>query len=914
MKTFDDSLPSSELHCIEPTRRLVNVGSITSQGGKNCKRYDGRSSAWYSPSQAIYVAGLMEQFAHSETSTISSLEIDDPFHEDYHDYNFELLGFASFGLMRQFQVPWLHPILDKPYDDYVDGYLPGAVEWGVSLQPNNGVQLNREEVSQALSFGETQLVVGILRRTEPDLDSLRFITYGHFDRDTGVRDFELPLHSIHLWEQEVKMLWRDFTGHRESAVTMVQTQPPDDTFSIHVIISLLEDPTMPSIALADLVEEEILVSRSTVRLPISVSKPMLFAALDLPLDRGDGAIWKCGGRIIGGHERTHTFFGQYHRVLLQTDDPVWLMQTSLAAASTAGGNGGSNDSGGSGSCDDSSDPSIDSSGSEFNPQTYEWYDELPYGLERVSTFLHGRHQPISDIYSLCSEDEFYHDLAWDWGIDQASIDSVINVVPPPPFAVQYNSWPFIVETVTDRLDKVHQKLAVIQIEYHQHEVNDHDTEYEYRVAVLPNFISRDNVLEECEALNYCKMMVSDRCLIWHNNEPWKLQEGDHALRDGDFLRVAIPPLEEAHENTTGCVFDSVGDAGRSDREISVGDYDPALTGSPIGSSEPSSLSQEESTDDHSPAIDWAEMVYNSEELRQVKFINFYGLYGDPIGHFCGAPLPFTHAGFRDLIDRKWPALRQVPYHLALVEPHNLDHYTGSLATVIVEYLDPLDPPHPGLCPLIEDTVILDTHGSQELIRQAVYHHRSITPNGLLHGFGKWCDPQKSHRCDIWINGKPLEDHTHNSLHRGDHVVIRIAPWSLRLPRGLFGKFGDALHFFHSALHHSAAGPIGPCIWSIYVDDEGPHPKEVRAPWMLLSSPWALYNYVLSLVNEDAETEICFVSSVSTHGRSAFVVKVQPTANNPIILSYQLSDASGMIASSMFGVSLPGASWTMPRLD
>lgn len=379
----------------------------------------------------------MEQVVNSETTSPTSLEIDSPFHEDYHDYNLELLNFASFGLMRQFQVPWQHPTLDKPYDDLDDGHLPGAVEWGTSLRPNNGVQLNRDEVSQALSLGETQLDVGILRRTEPDFDSLHFTTYGHFDRDAGVRELEVPLRSIHLWEQEVKMLWRDFSGHRECAVTTVQLQPPDDTFSIHVIISLTEEPTMPSIALADLVEDEIVVSRSTVRLPISVSKPMLFVALGQPVNRGDDSIWKCGNRIVGGHERINAFFGQYHRVLLPLDDQIWLMQTSQAAASTASGNSGPSDPGSSGSFDDSSDSSADSSGSEFNPQNYEWYDELPYGLERVSTFLHGRSQPISDIYSLRSEDEFYHDLAWDWGISQDSIDSVINVVPPPPFAVQY---------------------------------------------------------------------------------------------------------------------------------------------------------------------------------------------------------------------------------------------------------------------------------------------------------------------------------------------------------------------------------------------------------------------------------------------------------------------------------------------
>ena len=810
MKTFDDSLPPSELQCIEPAHRLVNVGSITSQSAGNSKHYDGRSSAWYSPSQAIYVAGLMEQVVHGETTTPTSLEIADPFHEEYLDHNFELLGFASFGLMRQFQVPWQHPILDKPYGDDTDGHHPGAVEWGTSLQPNHGVQLNRDEVSQALSFGETQLVVGILRRTEPDLDSLHFITYGHFGRDAGVRDFELPFHSIHRWEQEVKLLWRDLSEHRECAVVTVQTQPPDDTFSIHVIISLLEEPSMPSIVLADLVEEEHVVSRSTSRLPTSVSKPMLFVALDLPVNRGDDSIWKCGNRIIGGHERTNTFFGQYHRVLLQTDDQVWLMQTTQGAASNDDGNNDPTYSGSSGSRDDSYDSSADSSGSDFNPQTYDWYDELPYGLERVSTFLHGRHQPISDIYSLRSADEFYHDLAWDWGISQDSIDSVINVVPPPPFAVQHNSWPFIVETVTDRLDKVHQKLAVIQIEYHQHEANDHDTEFEYRVAVLPNFINRDNVLEECDALNYCKMMVADRCLVWHNNEPWKLQDGGHDLRDGDFLRVAIPPLEEAHENTTGCVFDSVGDAGRSDREISVDDYIFAPIGSPTDSHGTSPVSQDETMNEHSPVEDWAELVSRSEESRQVKFINFFGLYGDPIGQFCGAPLPFTLAGIRGLIDRKWPALRHVPCHFALVEPHNLGQYTGSTETVIVEFLDVTDLPHPGLCPVLEDTVILDAQGSNELIRQAVYHHRSTTSTGLLHGFGNWCDPQKTHRCDIWINGRPFDDQATLFLHRGDHVVIRIAPWSLRLPSGLIDRFGDALHFFHSTLHHSAAGHIGPC--------------------------------------------------------------------------------------------------------
>lgn len=544
----------------------MNVGSITSQGGTNCKPFDGRSSAWYSPSQALYVAGLMEQDVCSETTSLTSLEPDDPFHEDFYDPNLELLGFASFGLMRQFQVPWQHPTLDKPYGEFDDGHLPGAVEWGTSLQPNNGVHLNREEVSQALSFGETQLVVGILRRTEPDLDSLHFTTYGHFGGFDGVREIELPLHSIHLWEQEVKKLWQDSSGHRECAVTTIQLQRPDDTFSIHVVISWIEEQP-PTVALTDLVDDGTVVSRSTVRLPSRVSKPMIFVALDLPVHQGDESIWKCGNRIIGGHERIDTFFGQYHRLLLHTGDQVSLMQVNLAATSSTDRHIGRGSPGGS-SINEGSDYTSsydESSGSDFDPERYGWDDELPEGLVKVACFKRGpmhASDPILSIVSMRNKDDLHDHLATLYRMPARFIKGIIHVAPEPTFAVEHRAWPIIVEQTQDRYDVLTQKLVVLQVEFYYSQANAGDIATQWRVVILPHLSSRADVIAATDDLNYCEALADSRCLVWHQGELWPQQGPNHIIRDGDLIRVAVPPIDEDMIESTWIRVQDTYDAGR----------------------------------------------------------------------------------------------------------------------------------------------------------------------------------------------------------------------------------------------------------------------------------------------------------------------------------------------------------------
>ena len=581
----------------------MNVGSITSQGGNNCKSFDGRSSAWYSPSQALYVAGLMEQDVCSETASPTSLETDDPFYEDFHDHNLELLGFASFGLMRQFQVPWQHPTLDKPYGEFDDGHLPGAVEWGTSLHPNNGVHLNREEVSQALSFGETQLVVGILRRTEPDLDSLHFTTYGHFGGFEGVREIELPLHGIHLWEQEVKKLWQDNAGHRECAVTTIQLQPPDDTFSIHVVISWTEELQPPTVALTDLVDEGTVVSRSTVRLPSRVSKPMIFAAVDLPVHQGDESIWKCGNRIIGGHEQIDTFFGQYHRLLLHTDDQVSLMQMNLAATSSTDRHNG-RESQGDSSINEGSDYTSsyeESSGSDFDPERYGWDDELPEGLVRVACFKRGpmhASDPILSIVSLRNEDDLHDHLATLYRMPAGFIKGIIHVAPEPTFAVEHRAWPIIVEQTQDRYDVLTQKLVVTQAEFYYSQANAGDIATQWRVVILPHMSSRADVISAIDALNYCEALADSRCLVWHHGELWPQQGPNHIIRDGDLIRVAVPPIDEDMIESTWIRVQDTYDAGR------IVGFPPDGSGDEYRDLTPCSSVTGLQSSSHSTASDW----------------------------------------------------------------------------------------------------------------------------------------------------------------------------------------------------------------------------------------------------------------------------------------------------------------------
>lgn len=264
---------------------------------------------------------------------------------------------------------------------------------------------------------------------------------------------------------------------------------------------------------------------------------MIFVALDLPIHHGDGSIWKCGNRIIGGHERIDTFFGQYHRVLLHTEDHLSLMQTNLAAVSSTDRN---NDQGSPGSSSinegsDDTDSYEETSGSDFDPERFGWDDELPEGLVRVACFKRGpmhASDPILSIVSMRNEDDLHDHLATLYRMPAHFIKGILHVAPEPTFAVEHQAWPIIVEQTQDRYDVTTQKLVVLQAEFYYSQANAGDMATQWRGALLPLFSSRAEVIAATDALNYCEALADSRCLVWHHGELWP-QRSHHQGRRPD---------------------------------------------------------------------------------------------------------------------------------------------------------------------------------------------------------------------------------------------------------------------------------------------------------------------------------------------------------------------------------------------
>ena len=207
----------------------------------------------------------------------------------------------------------------------------------------------------------------------------------------------------------------------------------------------------------------------------------------------------------------------------------------------------------------------ESSGSDFDPDNYGWNDELPEGLVKVACFKRGpmhQSEPILAIVSMRNEDDLHDHLATLYRMPAHFIKGIISVAPEPAFAVENGAWPIIVEQTQDRYDPMTQKLVVIQADYYYSRANAGDVATQWRVAILPHSSSRSEVIAATDALNYCEALVDGRCLVWHRNELWPQQGPDHIVRNGDLLRVAIPPIDEEMCESTWIRVQDTYDAGR----------------------------------------------------------------------------------------------------------------------------------------------------------------------------------------------------------------------------------------------------------------------------------------------------------------------------------------------------------------
>ena len=525
---------------------------------------------YYNETQAIYVASRMEhEVAHGDDYSLD-LQPASAYHEDFWDEVLEALSTPSPLVLRHFEE--FHPgsnqpqalVIHKPDEE---AFFPGAIEW----HPVRIEDVSHQDRARSLW--------DLLLRPSPDarhaLESLGMEpedyiiveTYGYFDYgDRGSRIVHVPIGSIEHWIERIRFEWRDFEANA-APVELIHPQPIGDPRHLHVLIHDFGTPGTPIIML-DIDSDDALPDRRVLQPEMPMTKFSLWRQCGWSDSSNlDTAILKYNGRIWTLLDRADPQTGQRWQLLhSRADEPLSLIQQSAELKILLASNAGETFSSPSPGSDATIGPEAQSHGStdqdceeqeessfeeSDSPDEYDWDADLPHGLQRIATFRLGAEVPLMSIASMRTQEDFYNHLSALWRLQVRYIEDAIIVHPVPPFAAEQGCWPYIVEAVADRIDKVNQKLVVAQIDFHQTTVSARPTSSEWSVLLLPATASRNDVLAEAEIEEFCEHTVEHRrCLLWHHNQLWPEQDGPHAIQDGDFLHIAVPPRnDDALEST-----------------------------------------------------------------------------------------------------------------------------------------------------------------------------------------------------------------------------------------------------------------------------------------------------------------------------------------------------------------------------
>lgn len=525
--------------------------------------------------------------------------------------------------------------------------------------------------------------------------------------------------------------------------------------------------------------------------------------------------------------------------------------------------------------------SEDSSGSDYDPGRYGWDDELPHGLVKVACFKRGpmhNNDPILSIVSMRNEEDLHDHLATLYRMPARFIKGIIFVAPEPDFAVENAAWPIIVEQTQDRHDVATQKLVVIQAEFYYSRANAGDIAKQWRVVILPHLASRSDVIAATDALNYCEALADSRCLVWHHSELWKQQDPDHIIRDGDLIRVAIPPIDEDMCESTWIRVQDTYDAGRLvgfPPEGSEEEYRDLTPRSSVTGLRSSSISDapEEGSDMHNqsgptslqqsatggccgdlgspagstqqPNVDPASHQYAlvEEKLQRLLLtqtpgqaveVVLYGLCHEDVGSFTGHLQQLSESSLQDLTDNNWPIFAHLSRSYLLVCPQPPEATATSLH-IIVEFYEEENTPHPAHIPTLENLHLWLADGDHDIVRQAVYYDRISTHAQLFRGLGDWCEDRSTYRCDAWHRDQPVQAGSEVELGRGDLLTLRVACCHPSWNRATFRTFPNADAFYGIVLEMTANQCIEPVLWHLFWQ-EGNSVHNIG--WELQGSPAA----------------------------------------------------------------------------
>ena len=884
--------------------------------------------------------------------------------------------------------------LEAPIQSKPDGNTeyPGAIEWRPQRESSQDVTqsdaVTAFSAAQADAEQDAVLAVAATERTH-----VTIVSYGYADSFVGKRELDITMDELPDWRAHLMQQWQDYAPRPPFFIWAVKPPPEEGPARFTVIIQCGAIAVGRNLILIDVHFDDEDYTRRVIEVPIVVVHSTLLQAAGVTDWIESSAVIKHGSEqwLRGFPQITHS--GDYVRALLTRSDAVSLIQRSASRkATTSFGSRSRNETGANRVCElhwpkesagedhpqpaqdrgggtthnsdedeeeqeyendeESEESSRDTSGSEFDPGSYGWEDELPQGLVKIAAFKKGAQEPLLTIASMRTREELHANLATLWRIPERFIKDTIFVYPEPQFAVDNQAWPIITEQTFDRNDPDIQKIVVLQIEYYHAIAATSGVATEWRVVIFPDTITREEVIEETDALNYCEAMVGSRCLVWHHGDLWPQQGPAHQIRDGDLLRVAIPPINEEMEESTWVRVQDAFDAGRTvgfpgtqedpeenqrersedasissgcwdsdSRENDITDYEPPTPrdhhpcGNPSGLGSPAGQQPNSDTDrsiggrqriqprlqveERSAGVTnlypeevWVKTTTLERNPHESQPVVLYGLLGEHIGTRRGRAQRLDRQHLEYLVNRFWPALTHHRKNLILVQPQPLDNDPKALH-ILVEYIDEQDQPHPGLSPILEDLHLWGGDGTREDIRQPAYQRNELNKEQLLHGLGPWCDEGQKYYCDVWIREKPMLQDPMYQLQPGDLVNLRLTPKWPEEMAWVAEEFPNAPQFYHDVIGRSATEPINNHgQW--YLHQKSDTTLACSPPWYGQHSPRAIVEAIKTGMEPEEQIETYFAfHHYQTTGEMHFVAQSQQDNAETCLLAYVVQTVDGI---------------------
>ncbi len=501
------------------------------------------------------------------------------------------------------------------------------------------------------------------------------------------------------------------------------------------------------------------------------------------------------------------------------------------------------------------------------------------------------------------------------------IEDAIIVHPVPPFAAEQGCWPYIVEAVADRIDKVNQKLVVTQIDFHQTTVSERPTSSEWSVLLLPATASRSDVLAEAEIEEFCEHTVEHRrCLLWHHNQLWPEQDDPHAIQDGDFLHIAVPPRNDDALESTAIEALEAYEAAHSPRrdysndgevDTTLPDHGELPSRSPDdsirrGGDDAAAPSDVRGPTNLYPEEVWIAMLSAYREVTEPLPVVLYGLCGETVGTGRYQVPSLNHHHLEHAAHQVWPHLAHHRKNLILVTPQPKDDDRRAVH-ILVEFMDQNDQPHPRVVPVLEDLHIWKSDGSLEDIRQAVYHHSYITLAKLFHGFGQWCESDHQYYCNAWARDRPLLQDGPYLLQPGDLVTLRLSPKRPEEMAWVTERFPNAPAFYHQVVQQSATSSVTDPKWTLFLETAGAGTTQAvyQPRWHGHHSPSAVLETYRTGLQAEGPLEIYFVPYLYvSHQELVFVAHLATDPNEVCYLSYVVQTPGGIEEEGVRSISIP----------